>query len=376
MRNLAAIQEALRITRSALAAFCERFLRIEYKENWWKYGIAACVQEDYDERGINKVFPETGDAGDLDLQLLLKLINVYHWDRISERLAWGQKERGLVSALINIRNLYEGHVTPNRERELDTSRTVDILDGIYDFNRLINASSAEKIMKIIKKAEAPIVKQEQQPDIIKQKESETKVIEQAALHETKEPEQAVPEIETAKSEPKREAEIPFEQTGEVHKESAVNTRLKKETPVKTEAKPVHKSSRANPQSNVRTYDEIKYRNEKEKPQPAKRKSVKTSAKSASAELEYTPIRKRQEYYDYVLEEREYIPSDAKKAPAKRSAGAANRQKSNKSKAKKQEPKYINVKRIGFITIFVLLATIVLILLERFLSIAVEFFINL
>lgn len=318
------------------------------------------------------MFPETGDAGDLDLQLLLKLINVYHWDRISERLAWGQKERGLVSALINIRNLYEGHVTPNRERELDIPRTVDILDGIYDFNKLINAAGADKIMKIIKKVEAPIVKQHD----IKQGESRTKTLDSAVLQETDEPEpeQTVHEPETVKSELTQEAETPFVQTGEVHKE--INMLQKKEIPVKTDAKQQRKSNRVNLQNDVQTDKELKYRHEAEKPQAVKGKAAKTSSKSNPAELEYTPIRKRQDYYDAELGGFQYSTPVTKKPSVKRSASTANKKRGSKERTEKKEPRYINVKRIGFITIFVLMTTIALVLIERFLSIAVEFFRNL
>lgn len=369
MRNLAAIQEALRITRSSLAAFCERFLRIEYKENWWKYGIAACVQEDYDERGINKEFPEAGDSGDLDLQLLLKLINVYHWDKVSERLAWGQKERGLVSALINIRNLYEGHVTPNRERELDMRRTVDILDGIYDFNKLVNTQSADKIMKIIKKVEEPIVKREQTSRANQNEQAYRPPAEETYADEEHRHEEST--AEAVKAEPAREKPALSIKRQETVAAPASVVQTQKSKPPATEKKRTKQADSADYSKNIKPDAKANgYYDEKNR-QTAKSKKVKTDAKSSTGELEYTPIRKKQSNYDAWYYEPQGEPA-VKRPPVKKTTNVAKKKSNSKSK-KKRKQHYADVKRIGFMTIFVLLATIALVLLERFLSMAVEFF---
>ncbi|MBS7262051.1 MAG: hypothetical protein KIG36_00365 [Eubacteriales bacterium] len=154
MRLLSAVQESLRIARAALAGAIETVLRSRYGAKWWQEGIAAPLQRDYNERNVNQTAETDGTADDLDLQLALKIINVYDRELFFNYYGWGTRERALISAMIDVRNCYEGHVTPNREREMTVENTVEILDGIYAFCSLFNKQYAKRIMMIIKRVEA------------------------------------------------------------------------------------------------------------------------------------------------------------------------------------------------------------------------------
>lgn len=145
MRNLEAVQQGLRIVRDALAPLIERVLTAEYGSDWWKKGVLEALVRDGKPVSDR---PKEGNSGDLDLQLALKLIQVYHWNLFSDDLNWSGRERTLLAAIIGARNEYEGHVTPNREVELTDTKTKDILEGMEVFLDRFDRKSANEISNI------------------------------------------------------------------------------------------------------------------------------------------------------------------------------------------------------------------------------------
>lgn len=146
MRNLEAVQQGLRVVRDALTPLVERVLKSEYGENWWKKGVLDALEKD--GKPIHDR-PGQGNAGDIDLQLALKLVQVYHWELFSDDMDWGGRQRSLIGAVTAVRNQYEGHVTPNREAELTDSRTKDLLEGMELFVNLFDCKAGERIGNII-----------------------------------------------------------------------------------------------------------------------------------------------------------------------------------------------------------------------------------
>ena len=146
MRNLEAVQQGLRVVRDALTPLVERVLKSEYGENWWKKGVLDALEKD--GKPIHDR-PGQGNAGDIDLQLALKLVQVYHWELFSDDMDWGGRQRRLIGAVTAVRNQYEGHVTPNREAELTDSRTKDLLEGMELFVNLFDRKAGERIENII-----------------------------------------------------------------------------------------------------------------------------------------------------------------------------------------------------------------------------------
>jgi len=145
MTCLEAIRAGLVVVRDALAAMEEDVLSREYGSEWWDEAVLRPLDED-GKRPYG--WPDQGDAGDLDLQTALKLVGVYHWELFSDTFDWGGRERGLLQAMIAIRNQYEGHVTPNREKELTPAVTDEIMEGMARFVRLFDKASARKIEAI------------------------------------------------------------------------------------------------------------------------------------------------------------------------------------------------------------------------------------
>jgi hypothetical protein len=146
MRNLEAVQQGLRVVRDALTPLVEKILTSEYGNHWWKKGVLDALEKD--GKPIHDR-PVQGDAGDLDLQLALKLVQVYHWELFSDDMGWSGRQRSLLAAVTAVRNQYEGHVTPNREAELTDCRTKDLLEGMELFVNLFDKKAGEKIGNII-----------------------------------------------------------------------------------------------------------------------------------------------------------------------------------------------------------------------------------
>ncbi|MFR1759329.1 MAG: hypothetical protein ACLSX2_06475, partial [Christensenellaceae bacterium] len=74
MRNLEAVQQGLVIVRNALTPLVERVLRAEYGDDWWQRGVLDALIQD--QKPVHDRPPQ-GNAGDIDLQLALKLVQVY-----------------------------------------------------------------------------------------------------------------------------------------------------------------------------------------------------------------------------------------------------------------------------------------------------------
>jgi len=146
MRNLEAVQQGLRVVRDALTPLVERVLKSEYGEAWWRKGVLDALEKD--GKPIHDR-PSQGNAGDIDLQLALKLVQVYHWELFSDDMDWGGRQRSLIGAVTAVRNQYEGHVTPNREAELTDNRTRDLLEGMELFVKLFDRRAGEKIGNIL-----------------------------------------------------------------------------------------------------------------------------------------------------------------------------------------------------------------------------------
>lgn len=169
MRNLEAVQEGLRIVRDALGPLIEKELKLEYHENWWQKGVLD--QLTADGKPVNDR-PKQGNAGDLDLQLALKLVLVYHWELFSDDLNWGEKQKTLLHAVIAVRNQYEGHVTPNREAELTDVKTRDILEGMVLFTDFFDRKAADKLNLLSEKvrmrvADAEPEEEEEEPILLR-----------------------------------------------------------------------------------------------------------------------------------------------------------------------------------------------------------------
>ncbi len=145
MTCLEAIRAGLVIVRDSLSSMEEDVLSREYGADWWDQAVLRPLEED---GKLPYGWPEQGNAGDLDLQTALKLAGVYHWELFSDTFDWGGRERGLLQAMTAIRNQYEGHVTPNREKELTPAVTDEILEGMARFLRLFDRSAAKKIEAI------------------------------------------------------------------------------------------------------------------------------------------------------------------------------------------------------------------------------------
>ena len=146
MRNLEAVQQGLHIVRDALTPLVERVLKSEFGEKWWQKGVLDALVKD--GKPIHDR-PSQGNSGDIDLQLALKLVQVYHWELFSDDLDWSGRQRSLLGAVTAVRNQYEGHVTPNREAELTDSRTKDLLEGMELFVNLFDRKAGDKIGNIL-----------------------------------------------------------------------------------------------------------------------------------------------------------------------------------------------------------------------------------
>ena len=146
MRNLEAVQQGLNIVRDALTPLVERVLRAEYGNDWWQRGVLDALTQD--QKPIHDR-PSQGNAGDIDLQLALKLVQVYHWELFSDDLDWGGRQRSLLGAVTAVRNQYEGHVTPNREAELNDGKTRDLLEGMEMFLNLFDRKAGDRIGNLI-----------------------------------------------------------------------------------------------------------------------------------------------------------------------------------------------------------------------------------
>ena len=146
MRNLEAVQQGLIIVRDALTPLVERVLRAEYGDDWWQRGVLDALTQD--QKPIHDR-PSQGNAGDIDLQLALKLVQVYHWELFSDDLDWGGRQRSLLGAVTAVRNQYEGHVTPNREAELNDGKTRDLLEGMEMFLNLFDRKAGDRIGNLI-----------------------------------------------------------------------------------------------------------------------------------------------------------------------------------------------------------------------------------
>ncbi len=146
MRNLEAVQQGLVIVRNALTPLVERVLRAEYGDDWWQRGVLDALIQD--QKPVHDRPPQ-GNAGDIDLQLALKLVQVYHWELFSDDLGWGGRQRSLLGAVTAVRNQYEGHVTPNREAELNDGKTRDLLEGMEMFVHLFDHRAGDQIGNLI-----------------------------------------------------------------------------------------------------------------------------------------------------------------------------------------------------------------------------------
>ncbi len=146
MRNLEAVQQGLTIVRDALTPLVERVLRDAYGDDWWQRGVLDALVQD--QKPIHDR-PAQGNAGDIDLQLALKLVQVYHWELFSDDLDWGGRQRSLLGAVTAVRNQYEGHVTPNREAELNDGKTRDLLEGMEMFVNLFDRKAGDRIGNLV-----------------------------------------------------------------------------------------------------------------------------------------------------------------------------------------------------------------------------------
>ncbi len=125
------IQEGLRLVRRELTSALAWVLAQKYGEAWWQRGVIeplAQTGQRVDE------LPREGNAGDIDLYLSLKLVQNYHFDAFETYLGWDASCRRLVASVASCRNLYEGHVTANREAQLTQERAQDMLQ---DMSRLL-----------------------------------------------------------------------------------------------------------------------------------------------------------------------------------------------------------------------------------------------
>jgi len=143
--HLQTIQKGLMVVRDALTRMEEDVLGRQFGDAWWKAAVLAPLSQD---GKTPHGWPEQGNAGDLDLQTALKLIQVYHWELFSDTFDWNGRERTLLNAMIAVRNQYEGHVTPNRERELTAEATEEILEGMARFVRLFDGAAARQIDRL------------------------------------------------------------------------------------------------------------------------------------------------------------------------------------------------------------------------------------
>lgn len=131
MTRLEIVQEGLRLVRRELTPALGWVLEQEYGSDWWRKGVIdplARTAQRVDE------LPREGDAGDIDLYLSLKLVQNYHFDAFVTHLGWDESCRKLVASVAACRNLYEGHVTANREAELTQVRAQEMLQ---DMSRLL-----------------------------------------------------------------------------------------------------------------------------------------------------------------------------------------------------------------------------------------------
>lgn len=198
MRNLEAVQQGLHIVRDALTPLVERVLKSEFGDAWWKKGVLNALEKD--GKPIHDR-PSQGNAGDIDLQLALKLVQVYHWELFSDDLDWSGRQRSLLGAVTAVRNQYEGHVTPNREAELTDSRTKDLLEGMELFVNLFDRRAGEKIGNILE-----LLKM-QQPEPVLPDEGEVVILRrpipqtQPVDHKKSEPERISRPIHIPKPEP-------------------------------------------------------------------------------------------------------------------------------------------------------------------------------
>ena len=175
MRNLEAVQQGLKIVRDALTPLVERVLRDAYGDAWWQRGVLDALTQD--QKPINDR-PAQGNSGDIDLQLALKLVQVYHWELFSDDLDWGGRQRILLGAVTAVRNQYEGHVTPNREAELNDAKTRDLLEGMELFVNLFDRKAGDRIGNLIE-----ILKM-QQPEPEPSDEAETIILRRPIPNQT------------------------------------------------------------------------------------------------------------------------------------------------------------------------------------------------
>jgi len=182
MTNLEAVQGGLRIVRDALTPLIAKTLQSEYGEDWWQKGVLDALLAD--GKPITDR-PEQGNAGDLDLQTALKIVQVYHWELFSDTMDWGGRQRTLLAAVIGVRNQYEGHVTPNREAELTDAKVRDIMGGMESFLLLFDRKAADQLGRLTERWKAPepeLIEDEEEPVILARKVLETHRSEPERVH--------------------------------------------------------------------------------------------------------------------------------------------------------------------------------------------------